>query len=104
MNAPGISFPFTMHAKPSGSASTDPCPAAEALQTMARKPNYDFEKRRKEQDRKAKKDARREEKRARREQGGAADGAADGDAGAGPDDVTAIDPDAAADGAGADES
>ena len=37
---------------------------------MARKPNYDFEKRRKELDRKAKKDARREEKRLRREQGG----------------------------------
>ena len=29
---------------------------------MARKPNYDFEKRRKEQDRKAKKDAKREDR------------------------------------------
>ena len=29
---------------------------------MARKPNYDFEKRRKELDRKAKKDAKREER------------------------------------------
>ena len=36
---------------------------------MARKPNYDFEKRRKELDRKAKKDARREEKQARKENG-----------------------------------
>jgi hypothetical protein len=37
---------------------------------MARKPNYDFEKRRKEIDRKAKKDARREEKQARKAEGG----------------------------------
>ncbi len=37
---------------------------------MARKPNYDFEKRRKELDRKAKKDARAEEKRQRKEAGG----------------------------------
>ena len=29
---------------------------------MARKPNYDFDKRRKEQDRKAKKDAKRAER------------------------------------------
>ena len=29
---------------------------------LARKPNYDFEKRRKEQDRKAKKDAKREDR------------------------------------------
>jgi hypothetical protein len=36
---------------------------------VARKPNYDFEKRRKELDRKAKKDARREEKQARKESG-----------------------------------
>ena len=35
---------------------------------MARKPNYDYEKRRKEMERKAKKDGRREEKRLRREQ------------------------------------
>lgn len=33
---------------------------------MARKPNYDFEKRRKELDRKAKKDAKREERQQRR--------------------------------------
>lgn len=36
---------------------------------MARKPNYDFEKRRKEMERKAKKDAKLEEKRRRREAG-----------------------------------
>jgi hypothetical protein len=34
---------------------------------MARKPNYDFEKRRKEQDRKAKKDAKRADRQARRD-------------------------------------
>ena len=33
---------------------------------MARKPNYDFEKRRKELDRKAKKDAKREDRARRR--------------------------------------
>jgi hypothetical protein len=37
---------------------------------VARKPNYDFEKRRKELDRKAKKEARAEEKRLRKEEGG----------------------------------
>ncbi|HUR91381.1 MAG TPA: hypothetical protein VMY38_01790 [Gemmatimonadaceae bacterium] len=36
---------------------------------MARKPNYDFEKRRKEMDRKAKKDAKRDEKQRRKEAG-----------------------------------
>ena len=35
---------------------------------MARKPNYDFEKRQKEAARKAKKDAKREERQARREE------------------------------------
>jgi hypothetical protein len=35
---------------------------------MARKQNYGFDKRRKEQDRKAKKDAKAEEKRQRREE------------------------------------
>jgi hypothetical protein len=33
---------------------------------LAKKPNYDFEKRKKEQDRKTKKDAKREERLARR--------------------------------------
>jgi hypothetical protein len=36
---------------------------------MVRKPNYDFDKRRKEQDRKAKKDAKRADRQQRREQG-----------------------------------
>ena len=49
---------------------------------MARKPNYDFEKRKKEMDRKAKKDAKREDrlKRSREEEEGMpASPAADGD-------------------------
>lgn len=37
------------------------------LYSMARKPNYDFEKRRKEQDRKTKKDAKRAERQQRRD-------------------------------------
>jgi hypothetical protein len=36
--------------------------------TLARKPNYGFEKRKKEADRKAKKDAKREDRRRRREE------------------------------------
>ena len=36
---------------------------------MARKPNYDFEKRRKEMDRQAKKDAKREERQRRKDAG-----------------------------------
>lgn len=36
---------------------------------MARKPNYDYEKRKKEADRKAKKDAKREERQRRRQLG-----------------------------------
>jgi hypothetical protein len=35
---------------------------------VARKPNYGFEKRKKEQDRKAKKDAKREDRRQRRQE------------------------------------
>ena len=46
---------------------------------MARKPNYDFEKRRKEQERKAKKDAKREDRLRRREEGIVDDGIASGD-------------------------
>jgi len=38
------------------------------LRHLARKPNYGFEKRKKEIDRKAKKDAKREERRRREEQ------------------------------------
>ena len=42
---------------------------------MARKPNYDFEKRRKEQDRKAKKDAKLADRQRRRdERGGGEEG------------------------------
>jgi hypothetical protein len=37
---------------------------------MARKPNYDFERRKKEQERKAKKDAKLQRKRERAEEGG----------------------------------
>jgi hypothetical protein len=37
---------------------------------MARKPNYDQEKRRKEQDRKTRKEAKRAERQQRREEGG----------------------------------
>ena len=37
--------------------------------SLARKPNYDFEKRKKEQDRKAKKDAKREDRARRRAEG-----------------------------------
>ena len=37
---------------------------------MARKPNYDFEKRRKEQDRKAKKDAKLADRQRRRDERG----------------------------------
>ena len=49
---------------------------------LARKPNYDFEKRRKEMDRQAKKEAKREE-RARRKREGAAGDEAAGDEAAG---------------------
>jgi hypothetical protein len=41
---------------------------------LAKKPNYDFEKRRKELDRKAKKDAKRAEKQRRRPDGAVDDG------------------------------
>ena len=41
---------------------------------MAKKPNYDFEKRRKELERKQKKDAKRDERLQRRRVGGADDG------------------------------
>ena len=41
---------------------------------MPRKPNYGFDKRRKEQDRKARKDAKRLERQQRREQGAPEEG------------------------------
>ena len=49
---------------------------------MARKPNYDFEKRRKEQDRKAKKDAKREDRLRRKAEGLPEEGDEPGEAGA----------------------
>jgi hypothetical protein len=42
--------------------------------TLARKPNYGFEKRKKEMDRKAKKDAKREDRRRREEEARAEEG------------------------------
>ena len=53
---------------------------------MARPPNYEFEKRKKEQDRKALKDAKREERRQRRaDQRESNDADATGEPGAAPD-------------------
>ncbi len=46
---------------------------------MAKKPNYDFEKRKKEQDRKKKKDAKREERLARKRGGGTSEGDVEAD-------------------------
>lgn len=47
---------------------------------MARPPNYEFEKRKKEQDRKALKDAKREDRRARKAEQREANATADPDA------------------------
>jgi hypothetical protein len=47
---------------------------------LARKPNYQFEKRKRELDRKAKKEARAEDRRRRREEGSAETGAEGEDA------------------------
>ena len=44
---------------------------------MERKPNYDFEKRRKEQERAAKKEAKREDRLRRKQEGEVDDGIAD---------------------------
>ena len=46
---------------------------------MAKKPNYDFERRRKEQDRKNKKEAKREERALRKREGDASGVSEDGD-------------------------
>jgi hypothetical protein len=54
---------------------------------LARKPNYDFEKRRKEIERKAKKDAKREERLNRRREG-ATDSDSDGQPAAGEQGTT----------------
>ena len=59
---------------------------------LAKKPNYDFEKRRKELERKQKKDAKRDERLQRRRSGGAEDGdlaADDGTVAADSDDAPA---------------
>ena len=64
---------------------------------MAKKPNYDFERRRKEQDRKNKKEAKREERLLRKREGDASGASEDGEAVATPSD-DAPDPDAQADG------
>ena len=55
---------------------------------MARPPNYEFEKRKKEQDRKALKDAKREERRARKAEQREANNPADPNA-----EVEAVEPD-----------
>ena len=59
---------------------------------MARKPNYDYEKRRKEQDRKARKDAKRADRQQRRDES-----QADGDGGRAedPDTPAQLPPDGA---------
>ena len=54
---PAVAGPVTSRARPERS-----------LPHLARKPNYDFEKRRKELDRKAKKDAKREERLQRKQE------------------------------------
>lgn len=54
---------------------------------MAKKPNYDFEKRRKELDRKQKKDAKRDERLARKRNGTSEDGDPVDEDGADPDTV-----------------
>jgi hypothetical protein len=56
------------HSTPSVRASHAPA-ARVGVISLARKPNYDFEKRRKEQDRKAKKDAKREDRLRRKAEG-----------------------------------
>jgi hypothetical protein len=64
---------------------------------LAKKPNYDFERRRKEQDRKNKKDAKREERLLRKREGDASGASEDGENVATPsDDLTS--PNAQADG------
>ena len=62
---------------------------------MAKKPNYDFERRRKEQDRKKKKDAKREERLLRKRDGDGNE-LAEGEEGVAPpaDDAGSADPEA----------
>ena len=54
---------------------------------MAKKPNYDFEKRRKELERKQKKDAKRDDRQQRRRSGGTDDGELAAEDGAVPADT-----------------
>ena len=58
------------------------------LRHLARKPNYGFEKRKKEIDRKAKKDAKREERRRREERASEDTGTPRTDEGANPESGT----------------
>src|SRR5256884_7649483 len=62
-------FPYTtlFRSDPGGAAQSTRATGSESP-PVARPPNYEFEKRRKEQERKANKDAKREERRLRREQ------------------------------------
>jgi hypothetical protein len=64
---------------------------------LAKKPNYDFERRRKEQDRKKKKEAKREERLLRKRDGDGNELPEDGAEGASPSEE-AVSPDAQADG------
>ena len=57
---------------------------------MAKRPNYDFEKRKKEQDRKAKKDAKREERLQRKRSGQDPDLMPEGDEGENGEPVDAV--------------
>ena len=79
----------------SGHAQHRPITAAEGSR-LAKKPNYDFEKRRKELERKQKKDAKREERQQRRRAGVGEDGdVAEGDTEDATEDETAADTPAA---------
>ena len=60
---------------------------------MARKPNYGFDKRRKEQDRKAKKDAKLADKQRRREEEAAANAENPGNAQANGENTSPVTPD-----------
>jgi hypothetical protein len=71
------------HSTPSVRAHHAPA-ARVGVISLARKPNYDFEKRRKEQDRKAKKDAKREDRLRRKAEGLPEDGDVVGEPGTEP--------------------
>jgi hypothetical protein len=70
-----------MNGAPSSRDATRPHHRSGEDTRLAKKPNYDFEKRRKELDRKQKKDAKRDERLARKRTGTSDDGEpVDGDA------------------------